>query len=201
MGSTAETVHVLHVDDEPDVADIAAELPQREDDRIEVQTAISADDGLDILDTQEIECIVSDYDMPGQNGIEFPRTVREAFPDLPFILHTGKGSEEIAMDAISAGVTDYLQKESGTDQYTVLANRITNVVESYRSEQKLAERNEDLGRYKNMVNSMDDRVCIYDEQWRFVVANEYIADLYNTSREALRGQESGREFPRPAIWC
>ncbi len=52
-----------------------------------------------------------------QDGIEFLEAVREGHRDLPFILYTGKGSEEVASDAISAGVTDYLQKGSGTDQY------------------------------------------------------------------------------------
>lgn len=46
--------------------------------------------------------------MPGQNGIEFLETVCETYPYLPFILYTGKGSEEVASDAITAGVTDYL---------------------------------------------------------------------------------------------
>lgn len=64
--------------------------------------------------------------MPGMNGIEFLESVRAIDEDLPFILFTGKGSEEVASEAISAGVTDYLQKQSGTDQYTILANRITN---------------------------------------------------------------------------
>lgn len=50
------------------------------------------------------------YDMPRQTGIEFLETVREEYPGLPFILYTGKGSEEVAADAISAGVFDYLQK-------------------------------------------------------------------------------------------
>lgn len=43
-------------------------------------------------------------------------------------LFTGKGSEEVASEAISAGVSDHLQKESGTDQYAILANRIENLV-------------------------------------------------------------------------
>ena len=186
-----DSIRVLHVDDNPDFANVAAEFLRREENRITVQTAVSADDGLNALRTSAVDCVVSDFDMPGRNGIEFLRTVREEFPDLPFILYTGKGSEEVAMDAISAGVTDYLQKETGTDQYTVLANRIANVVESYWSEQKLAERNEDLRRYKNMIDSMNDGACIYDEHGRFVVANEYIADLYDTTREALEGQKSG----------
>ncbi|MFC7028796.1 response regulator [Halomicroarcula sp. GCM10025710] len=153
-------------------------------------TVPDASAGREMLTDEVFDCVVSDYDLPGQNGIVFLRTVREQFPDLPFILYTGKGSEEVAMEAISAGVTDYLQKESGTDQYTVLANRITNAVESHRSEQKLAEQNRDLQRYKQMINSMNEAACIYDESGRFVVVNEYLANWYNTTKEQLKGQKS-----------
>lgn len=141
-------------------------------------------------DDPAFDCIISDYEMPGQTGIEFLETVRADYPDLPFILYTGKGSEEIASDAITAGVTDYLQKAASTDQYAVLANRVTNAVESYRSQQALAERNRELRRYKDMVNSMHEAACIYDTDGRFVVINEFLADWYNTTQEALEGQQS-----------
>ena len=139
MSSLPSTVRVLHVDDEPDFADVAATFVEQEDDRFEVDTTTSASDGLERLATTEFDCIVSDYDMPGTDGIEFLKTVRETHPDLPFILYTGKGSEEVASDAISAGVTEYLQKETGTSQYTVLANRIMNAVSQVRAEQQLKE--------------------------------------------------------------
>lgn len=53
--------------------------------------------------------------MPGLDGLDVLERVRGEYPDLPFILFTGKGSEEIASDAISKGVTDYLQKGGGTE--------------------------------------------------------------------------------------
>lgn len=117
----SEPIQVLHVDDEPNLADLAATFLEREDDRLDVRTVLTPDDGWEILADVDIDCIVSDYEMPGQDGIEFLKAVREEYPDLPFILYTGKGSEDVASDAISAGVTDYLQKESGTDQYAILA--------------------------------------------------------------------------------
>ena len=86
----------------------------------------------------DCDCIVSDYDMPGMNGLELLAEIRAEHPGLPFILFTGKGSEEIAAKAISKGVTDYLQKKGGTDQYTVLANRIKNSVERYRATKEAA---------------------------------------------------------------
>jgi PAS domain S-box-containing protein len=126
------SIRILHVDDEPDFVDLTATYLQREDDRIIAETATSAANGLDHL-TDRTDCVISDYDMPGMNGIEFLETVREQYPDLPFILYTGKGSEEIASEAISAGVTDYLQKGHGTEQYELLANRLTNAVEQARA--------------------------------------------------------------------
>ena len=133
-----DAIQVLHVDDEPEFADLTATYLERENDRLAVETTTSSADGLDQL-SDGIDCVVADYDMPGLNGIEFLESVREEYPDLPFILFTGKGSEEIASDAISAGVTDYLQKESGPDQYAVLANRVTNAVAQSWAEHQLQE--------------------------------------------------------------
>lgn len=56
----SETIRVLHVDDEPDLADLAATFLQREDARITVQIASSAEEGLEVLTDAEIDCIVSD---------------------------------------------------------------------------------------------------------------------------------------------
>ena len=183
-------IRVLHVDDEPGFADMVGSFLEREDDRIEVTSATSVEDGLRIVRQEEIDCVVSDYSMPERNGIEFLTAIREANPKLPFILYTGKGSEEIASDAISAGVTDYLQKERGSDHYTVLANRITNAVESRRSQRALSERNRQLHKYEQMINSMLEAACIYDEDGRFEIVNEYLADWYGTTRDALEGEPS-----------
>jgi len=134
-------IRVLHVDDDPAFVDLTATALEREREQFAVETASSADDGLDRLAGADYDCIVSDYDMPGMDGIDFLTAVRNEYQDLPFILFTGKGSEEVASDAISAGVTDYLRKGSGTDQYELLANRITNAVSQVRAERQLeAER-------------------------------------------------------------
>lgn len=129
-------ISVLHVDDDPSLLDLTKEFLERENDSFSIETATKADDALDQIDDRSPDCIVSDYDMPQMNGLEFLITVRERYPDLPFILFTGRGSEEVASDAISAGVTDYLRKGSGTNQYELLANRITNAVNQFRAEQQ-----------------------------------------------------------------
>ncbi len=133
----SDPIRVLHVDDSVDFAETTAASLEREDDRFETETAGCAREGLSRLAESTFDCVVSDYEMPGQNGVEFLRTVRRERPDLPFILFTGRGSETVASNAISAGVTDYLQKSSGTEQYELLANRILNAVERVRAEQQI----------------------------------------------------------------
>lgn len=133
--SDLDQIRVLHVDDEPDFAELTSEFLQRENELFEVETTTTVQKGLRLLSENEFDCIISDYNMPGQNGIEFLKAVREEFDKLPFILFTGKGSEEVASQAISAGVTDYLQKSTGSDQSTILANRVRNAVERIRAKQ------------------------------------------------------------------
>lgn len=139
MGVPPHSINLLHVDDDPALMEMAAEFLERVDDRITVDTATGAKEGLDLLTEEGYDCIISDYEMPGMDGIEFLETVREEEMDLPFVLYTGKGSEEVASDAVSAGVSDYLQKESGTEQYTVLANRVINLVSQYEAETRVEQ--------------------------------------------------------------
>jgi len=155
-------IRVLHVDDHTDILNLSSIMLQREDDRFTVETATSVEEGRDKLADGPFECIISDFDMPRETGIEFLESVRENYPDMPFILYTGKGSEEIASDAISAGVTDYLQKEAGTAQYTVLANRIRNVVKGYRSQQALTEQQVELKRKARAMDAAPVGITISD---------------------------------------
>ncbi|PSQ41324.1 hypothetical protein BRD14_06555, partial [Halobacteriales archaeon SW_5_68_122] len=133
------SIGVLHVDDDPDMTEVAARFLEREDPRLAVATESKPSTALDRLADETFDCVVSDYDMPRMDGLEFFEAVRGRHPDVPFVLFTGKGSEAVAGEAVSAGVTDYLQKESSTEQYRLLANRITNAVDQSRTEARLDE--------------------------------------------------------------
>ncbi|WP_167837315.1 hybrid sensor histidine kinase/response regulator [Halosimplex halophilum] len=183
-GVSGDGIRVLHVDDDRDVSELTATFLERADERFTVETAADAAEGLDRLEDCAFDCVVSDYEMPGLDGIEFLERVRESCPELPFILFTGKGSEAVASEAISAGVTDYLQKETGTDQYTVLANRVANAVEHARSQRRV-ERSE--RRLRKIVDSLPHLVYVVDGSGTYRLVNEALAAFHGTTVEAIEG--------------
>jgi len=149
----SDPIGLLHVDDDPSFRDVTARFLNRESDRFEVVGVDSAAEARDQLHERaaEIDCVVSDYVLPDATGVELLESVREEHPDLPFVLFTGKGSEAVARDALRAGATDYLQKQSGTEQYDLLSNRLRNAVEQSRA----AERVADLERVRGLVGDVN----------------------------------------------
>ena len=145
-------IRVLHVDDEPSFADLTATFLERNDDQFTVETATNAEEGAQKISDRPPDCVVSDYDMPGTDGIEFLQTLREEHSDIPFILFTARGSETVASEAISAGITDYLEKKRGSEQYELLGNRIKNAVYAQR-EARRADRQETLMRLTELAGA------------------------------------------------
>ncbi len=184
----SEPIAVLHVDDDPDFVDLTATYLERSNGAIEVTPETDPAASIDRLADGAFDCIVSDYEMPELNGIELLERVREDHPELPFILFTGRGSEEVASEAISAGVTDYLQKESGTEQYAVLANRIDNAVERVQAKRERR-------RHLDAIETAQEGISILDEDGRFVYVNEAYADLYGYEPAELLGEHWGLIFP------
>ena len=175
------SVCVLHVDDEPDFADLTAAYLERTRDSFNVDTAMRADEVIPDRPQDTYDCIISDYEMPDMNGLAFLERIREDAPELPFILYTGKGSEEIAAEAISAGVTDYIQKKPGTSQYTVLANRVQNTVEARRDELQVT-------RGHRAMNAAWDGISTLDHEGRFTYLNDAYAATFGYEREELLGE-------------
>ncbi|WP_430504994.1 GAF domain-containing protein [Haloparvum sp. PAK95] len=177
-------IRVLHVDDEGSITEITAEFLERENERFTVETAPNGADGLEALEANEYDCVVSDYDMPGMDGIEFLEAVRERYPNLPFILYTGKGSEEVASEAIVEGASDYIQKESGTSQYAVLANRIENAVGKYRAERDVEATRT---RYQRLIEESTDVILVVDDAGNFEYLSPAAERVLDYSSDEMTG--------------
>lgn len=180
-----ESIRVLHVEDDADLAELVSTYLERENPDFQVTSAPSPAVAMEIIAEESFDCIVSDHDMPGQNGIEFLEQIRRDHPALPFILYTGKGSEEVASRAISAGVSEYLQKDVGTSQYTVLANRIRNAVAQYRTESELANREVRLDRF---FEQSPLGVVRWDDEFNFGRVNDTACDILGYHERELVGE-------------
>ncbi len=66
---------------------------------------------LERLDGSRVDCVVSEYRLPDDDGLSLLDSVRDRSPELPFVLYTAHGSERLASEAISAGVTDYVLRD------------------------------------------------------------------------------------------
>ena len=120
-----DRVTVLCVDDDPDLVEMTAVLLEAADEQFETITETDPCAALDRLEADPIDCVVSDYEMPGMDGIDLLVAVRDRHPDLPFVLFTGTGSEDVASTAAAHGATDCLSKGAGSEQYALLADRLT----------------------------------------------------------------------------
>ena len=100
-----------------------------------------------------------DYLMPSINGLELAKQVR-SFSDIPIIMYTGHGCEEVAVEAFYAGVNDYVLKDFYIDHYKLLANRINVIVQNHRYNSQLYDYMKIL---ESVVNTIPVYIHIYDK--------------------------------------
>lgn len=125
---------ILYVDDEPALLEIC-KLFLEKGGEFSVITEISATDALRRLQDEHFDAVISDYQMPGIDGIEFLRLVREGGNTIPFIVFTGRGREEVVIQALNGGADHYLQKGGQTmAQFVELAHKVRTSIDRRRSE-------------------------------------------------------------------
>ncbi|CCQ38044.1 receiver/sensor box histidine kinase [Natronomonas moolapensis 8.8.11] len=176
-------VSVLHVDDDPSVLDLTSAFLDRELEAVSVATETSPEDALARLESEGFDCLISDYDMPGMNGLELFEAVHEDHPLLPFVLYTGKGSEEIASQAVNAGVTGYFQK-GGPDQQRRLANRVEQAAADYHTRIE-------ADRYSTVLRALEYPIYVVDETGVFSYVNDALVEMTGYEREEIIGSPTG----------
>jgi len=142
-------IRILHVDDEGTHLEFTKTFLEELDEGVVVDSATSPQEALDLQEEKSYDCIVSDYKMLSMDGIELAQRVREK-SNVPFILYTGQGSEEVAESAFEAGIDDYIRKEPEPSHYQVLAKRVRQNVDKYRAEQL----------YRKVVDESRDGIII-----------------------------------------
>ncbi len=177
---------LLYVDDEPSLLELAKVYLERTH-NFSVTTKISANEGLDILKKSIFDAIISDYAMPEEDGIEFLKAVRAGFSDVPFILFTGKGREEIAIEAIDNGADFYVQKGGQPKaQFVELAHKVKIAIDRKRAERLLRQSEQ---RYKAVVEDQTELISRFTPDRTFTFVNEAFCRYFQKKREELVGNK------------
>ena len=114
---------ILIVDDEQMILELTSMVLDRRG--FEVQTVDNATDSYEIIERDRPALVLLDYMMPRVNGLDALKEIRARFPDTYVIMFTGKGSEEVAVELMKAGASDYILKPFSNAK---LVERIENVL-------------------------------------------------------------------------
>lgn len=173
-----DSIRVLYVDDESDLLEVG-KLFLEESGEFSVTTIVSPKSALDLLQKEHFDAIVSDYQMDEMDGIRFLQAVRGQFAIIPFILFTGKGREEVVIQALNSGADFYLQKGGDPEaQFAELAHKIRQAVRTKQAERSLTENRDYLER---IFASVQDGILIIDAK------THEILDL-NPAAEQMMGR-------------
>lgn len=130
-------ISILYVDDETTLLE-DTKIYMEQTGEFVVDTSNSAEEAVGKISTNSYDVVVSDYQMPGMDGLEFLNSIRPLYPTLPFILFTGRGREEVAIRALNSGADFYLQKGGEPrSQFAELQNKIQQAVKRRRAEEAL----------------------------------------------------------------
>ena len=134
-------ISVLLVEDDPDVLELTRLFLER-DLELNIDVCSSVKEALRKLNNKIYNVIVSDYLMPEINGIQLLKTLKFQGIETPFIIFTGKGGEEIAIEALNSGATFYLQKsENPRFQFAKLRKMIHEAALRQKTEEQYRENN------------------------------------------------------------
>lgn len=176
---------VLYVDDEPDLLELG-QLFLEESGEYSVATSTSAEEALESPSIKSYDVIISDYQMPGMDGIAFLKAVRERFGDIPFILFTGRGREEVVIDAINNGADFYLQKGGDPkSQFAELSHKIRQSVRRNQAEHSLHESER---RLSDIIDFLPDATFAIDRSGQVIAWNRAIEDMTGIPASDMLGK-------------
>ena len=120
---------ILMVDDDGCFVNVAAQILASEHNFI-VQTANSVDLALEAISKQAFDAIICDYEMPQKNGLELLRELRGKKNEIPFVMFTGKGREEVVVTALNLGTDRYVNKHGSPEAvYAELSDAVLKSIE------------------------------------------------------------------------
>ncbi|RPJ52382.1 MAG: PAS domain S-box protein, partial [Methanobacteriota archaeon] len=179
-------ITILYVDDESALLEICKIFLEKTRE-FSVDTASDAPEALQKMDGRPYDAVVSDYQMSGMDGIALLKEVRVRYGDIPFILFTGRGREDVVIEAINNGADFYLQKGGDPrSQFAELAHKIRQAVGRRAAE---SARRESEERYRLILQNANDAVFVHEvseeSPGRIIEVNDQACRMLGYTRDEL----------------
>ncbi|MFA4850113.1 MAG: PAS domain S-box protein [Methanoregula sp.] len=182
---TAAAIRVLYVDDEPALLEIGKQFLERSGD-FSLEIIVSAPAAIELLKSEKFDAIVSDYQMPDMDGIEFLKYVRKHHSHIPFILFTGKGREEVVIQALDNGADFYLQKGGDPkSQFAELRNKIAKAV---KEKQAVGAQQDSERRLADIINFLPDATLAIDVNGTVIAWNRAMEQMTGVNADSIIGK-------------
>ncbi len=179
-------ISVLYVDDEPDLLEIGRLFLERTG-LFSVDTVDSAPEALRVILEKRFDAIISDYQMPEMDGIELLKRVRASGNTVPFIIFTGRGREEIVIQALNEGADFYLQKGGEpVSQFAELAHKVQMAVQQRRAEASIRDHER---READIINFLPDATFAIDTSGVVIAWNRAIEEMTGVPAAEMMGKE------------
>lgn len=178
-------ITLLYVDDEQDLLNLGKLFLERGGD-FSVTTTTTPEEMLRHLAEGSFDAIISDYQMPGMDGIELLKRVRGMGLTIPFILFTGKGREEVVIEAINNGADFYLQKGGDAkSQFAELRHKILAALERRRAVDALRDSEQ---RLSDIINFLPDATFAINTEGTVIAWNKAIETMTGIPATEMLGK-------------
>ena len=176
---------ILYVDDEPGLLEIGRMFLEQGG-LFAVDTLTSATEALDVISTKRYDAIISDYQMPVMDGIEFLKRVRAADTTIPFIIFTGRGREEVVIQAFNEGADFYLQKGGEpVSQFAELGHKTRKAILQRRAEASIRDHER---READIINFLPDATFAIDTRGVVIAWNRAMEKMTGVGAESVLGR-------------
>src|SRR4030042_192487 len=185
VDSTEKKIRVLHVDDELGLLKVAKQCLELQS-PFQVDTASSVEEALAKLEKEQYDAVVSDYQMPGKDGLEFLEMLRKNGNTIPFIIFTGKGREEVALRAWSLGGDHYINKTGDPETvYCELAHCLRTSVEKHVAR---ARAEETIEKFEGLFRHNPEAAVYLGANFKIMDVNPRFCQLFGYSAEEAKGR-------------
>ncbi len=181
--SQVDQIQVLHVDDDMAQLDIAKQILIDLNSNLAVESVTTVEEAFTKLSANSYDIILSDYEMPQKNGLDFLRELRKQKINIPFILFTGKGREEVAIQALNLGADGYYNKQGSPETvYGELIHGIETIYERRQIKQALEESER---RYSALMEQATVAIFVHDTKGRIIDVNQRACKNLGYSKEEI----------------